>query len=178
MMEGADRRRPMMKETQMKMTAMERDAALAKAAEGLRALACLLEPETAEKSPAASGDPGTKPEIREPEPRRATLEQARAVLAERAKEGMGAQVRMLLGLHGAERLSGIAADELGMLAAQGEKLDQLAAICTELEARKAEGLGDRLPALFGHHFAAGLGDLDPDHYGDFLRDAKELAHAR
>ena len=146
-----------------------------KAIECLRALADLIEVEihdTVQDRKAQS-----QKDWHEPAQKQTTLEEVRGILALKAKEGMGAQVRMLLQLHGAQKLSEIAPGKFGMLARQGEKLETLDVIAATLEKQKANGFEDAFPALFDHHYATGLADLDPNYYESFLSDAEELNHA-
>lgn len=146
-----------------------------KAIECLRALADLIEMENHDAVQGVEIQP--QKDWHEPAQKQTTLEEVRGILALKAKEGMGAQVRMLLQLHGAQKLSEIAPGKFGMLARQGEKLETLDVIAATLEKQKANGFEDAFPALFEHHYATGLADLDPNYYESFLSDAEELNHA-
>jgi hypothetical protein len=156
---------------------MNRNELIKKAIEGLHALAELIETGMNSVKEPNSELSGIVVEAARPEEKQTTLEEVRGILALKAKDGMGAQVRMLLQLHGAQKLSEIAPGKFGMLARQGEKLETLDVITATLEKQKANGFEDAFPALFDHHYATGLADLDPNYYESFLSDAEELNHA-
>ena len=59
----------------------------------------------------------------EPQPRQITLEQVRAVLAEKSRSGHTAKVRELLERHGATKLSEIEPEKYAALLAEAEALD-------------------------------------------------------
>lgn len=107
-----------------------------------------------------------------------TLEQVRAVLSAKSSAGLMGQVRMLLGLHSAKKLSEVNKEDYAMLLAQAGKLELLDEISKTLAEKERNGLSSIFPALFEHHYATGLADLKPDYYESFLRDAKELNDAQ
>ena len=75
----------------------------------------------------------------EPEEKPLTLEEVRAVLAEKSRSGHTEEVRALLNKHGADKLSEIDPAEYPALLAEAEVVDRLAAegVVTAAERRKA-----------------------------------------
>ena len=66
--------------------------------------------------------PKASPRVEPPTPKPITLEQVRAVLAEKSRNGHTAQVRLLLEKHGATKLSEIDPAEYAALLAEAEVL--------------------------------------------------------
>lgn len=127
-------------------------------------------------APVQNKDYSEWPSMKPSEPK-VTLEDVRAVLAEKASSGFRTQVRAILNLHGAEKLSEINEELYPLIKKQGEGIELFDEILRALEALKADRHEDQLPGLLDHHYAKSLSDLCPDYYGSFLRDLKELSHA-
>ena len=72
----------------------------------------------------AGGIPGKEPDQPAPQPEKkaVTLEQVRAVLADKSHDGFTAEVRVLLEKHGAKKLSEINPDNYAALLADAETL--------------------------------------------------------
>jgi len=84
-------------------------------------------PDTKEQEKAGKAGKAAKKEEKpavkhEPEEKPLTLEEVRAVLAEKSRSGHTAEVRELLNKHGADKLSGIAPAEYAALLAEAEVL--------------------------------------------------------
>lgn len=90
---------------------------LQKVIEGLETIIAALKeadkPETVKEQP--------KPEEKKTEPK-VTLEELRAVLAQKSSEGKGSLVRELLKKHGAEKLSALNESEYASVKAEAENL--------------------------------------------------------
>lgn len=104
-----------------------------------------------------------------------SLIDVRKILAEKSRAGYTEQVRMLLVKYGADKLSTInpknyknLADDAACL---GASLDD---IKVAIEEKTKEGLKDKFPEVFKHHFASSLDDLDLSNYSGFLRDIRRL----
>ena len=76
-------------------------------ADSLQAVATALGQSDPEDSAAPTPAPETPPAPADPPPKAITLEEVRAVLAERSHDGYTDQVRGLLQKYGAEKLSGV-----------------------------------------------------------------------
>lgn len=76
-------------------------------ADSLQAVATALGQSDPEDSSAPAPAPETPPAPADPPPKAITLEEVRAVLAERSHDGYTAEVRGLLQKYGAEKLSGV-----------------------------------------------------------------------
>lgn len=76
----------------------------------------------AEPDAAPTESPKASPQAESPAPKSITLEQVRAVLAEKSRNGHTAQVRLLLEKHGAAKLSEIDPAEYAALLAEAEVL--------------------------------------------------------
>ena len=88
--------------------------AITAAADSLAALFTADTDTTAEAPPAPKAEPA--------KPKPVTLEQVRAVLAEKSRSGHTADVRELLGRHGAAKLSEIDSAEYPALLAEGAEI--------------------------------------------------------
>jgi len=88
--------------------------AITAAADSLVALFTASADTTTEAPPAPKAEP--------PKPQPVTLEQVRAVLAEKSRSGHTADVRELLGRHGAAKLSEIEPDEYHALLAEAAEI--------------------------------------------------------
>lgn len=81
------------------------------------------EPEKAGRAGKAAAKKDAKPAAKqEPEEKPLTLEEVRAVLAEKSRSGHTDEVRELLAKHGADKLSGIDPAEYAALLAEAEVL--------------------------------------------------------
>ena len=76
----------------------------------------------AEQDAAPKEPPKASPQAESPAPKPIALEQVRAILAEKSRNGHTAQVRLLLEKHGAEKLSEIDPAEYAALLAEAEVL--------------------------------------------------------
>jgi hypothetical protein len=153
---------------------MDKNETYRKIIEGCRAMADLLEEElkgSIETAPKAEAE-------KKAEKKTVALEDVRAALSAKSSAGLSSQVRMLLGLHSAKKLSEVKKEEYELLLAQAEKLELLEEISKTLGEKEKNGLASIFPALFEHHYATSLADLKPDYYESFLRDAKELNDAQ
>ena len=89
-------------------------------ADSLQALAnAIARDEVADESPATSVEQAAKPPVRVA----VTLEQVRAVLAEKSHDGLTEQVRSLLQKYGAQKLSAIASDRFADLLRDAKELN-------------------------------------------------------
>ena len=89
-------------------------------ADSLQALAnAIARDEVADESPATSVEQAAKPPVRVA----VTLEQVRAVLAEKSHDGLTEQVRDLLQKYGAQKLSAIASDRYPDLLRDAKELN-------------------------------------------------------
>ena len=87
-------------------------------ADSLQALAnAIARDEVADESPATSVEQAAKPSVT------VTLEQVRAVLAEKSHDGLTEQVRSLLQKYGAQKLSAIASDRYPDLLRDAKELN-------------------------------------------------------
>ena len=87
-------------------------------ADSLQALAnAIARDEVADESPATSVEQAAKPPVT------VTLEQVRAVLAEKSHDGLTEQVRSLLQKYGAQKLSAIASDRYADLLRDAKELN-------------------------------------------------------
>ena len=87
-------------------------------ADSLQALAnAIARDEVADESPATSVEQAAKPSVT------VTLEQVRAVLAEKSHDGLTEQVRGLLQKYGAQKLSAIASDRYADLLREAKELN-------------------------------------------------------
>ena len=87
-------------------------------ADSLQALAnAIARDEVADESPATSVEQAAKPSVT------VTLEQVRAVLAEKSHDGLTEQVRGLLQKYGAQKLSAIASDRYADLLRDAKELN-------------------------------------------------------
>lgn len=91
---------------------------LRNAAQSLNAVADSLEALFSDSEPETPVQPAPPA----PHPKSITLEQVRAVLAEKSRDGHTAEVRALLEKHGAAKLSEIAPKEYAALLAEAEAL--------------------------------------------------------
>lgn len=106
-----------------------------------------------------------------------TLTDVRKVLAEKSRAGHTEQVRVLLEKYGADKLSAINPTHYKNLVNEATYLGAtLEDIKAALEEKTKEGLKDKFPAVFGHHYATTLEDLKPSSYPSFLRDIRGLSH--
>ena len=106
-----------------------------------------------------------------------TLTDVRKVLAEKSRAGHTEQVRLLLEKYGADKLSAINPTHYKNLVDEATCLGAtLADIKVALEDKTQEGLKEKFPAVFNHHFATTLEDLKPAAYPSFLRDIRGLSH--
>ena len=104
---------------------MSRTKLLLDVAEDIRSLADSLQTlanaiagyDVAEEPPAATVEPIAKPSVT------VTLEQVRAVLAEKSHDGLTEQVRGLLQKYGAQKLSAIASDQYADLLRDAKELN-------------------------------------------------------
>ena len=104
---------------------MSRTKLLLDVAEDIRSLADSLQTlanaiagdDVADEAPAAAVEPAAKPPIT------VTLEQVRAVLAEKSHDGLTEQVRGLLQKYGAQKLSAIASDRYPDLLRDAKELN-------------------------------------------------------
>ena len=104
---------------------MSRSKLLLDVAEDIRSLADSLQTlanaisgdDVADEASAASIEPVAKPPVT------VTLEQVRAVLAEKSHEGLTEQVRSLLQKYGAQKLSAIASDRYADLLRDAKELN-------------------------------------------------------
>ena len=76
-------------------------------ADSLQAMATALDQSDPEDAAAPAPAPETPPAPADPPPKAITLEEVRAVLAEKSHDGYTDQVRGLLQKYGAEKLSGV-----------------------------------------------------------------------
>ena len=87
-------------------------------ADSLQTLASAIsEDDVADEAPAAAVEPAAKPPVT------VTLEQVRAVLAEKSHDGLTEQVRGLLQKYGAQKLSAIASDRYADLLRDAKELN-------------------------------------------------------
>ena len=104
---------------------MSRTKLLLDVAEDIRSLAdslqtlanAISEDDVADEAPAAAVEPAAKPPVT------VTLEQVRAVLAEKSHDGLTEQVRGLLQKYGAQKLSAIASDRYPDLLRDAKELN-------------------------------------------------------
>jgi len=104
-----------------------------------------------------------------------SLTEVRAVLADKSRDGHTARIKKLLQKYGAPRLSEVdpvhyrdLLDEGRCLGATREDIEQALA---EKEAVRSE-----FPAIFEHHHATSLVDLNEEYYPSFLRDIRRLGN--
>lgn len=124
--------------------------------------------EAQEEVPSKEPEKGEKP---------LSLIDVRRILAEKSRDGHTEQVRLLLQKYGEDKLSAIdpshyrnLADEAVCLGASLEDLQ------SAIDVKVGQGLEERLPAVFDHHFATSLEDLKPEYYPGFLRDIRRLCN--
>ena len=104
-----------------------------------------------------------------------SLTEVRAVLADKSRDGHTARIKKLIQKYGAPRLSEVdpvhyrdLLDEGRCLGATREDIEQALA---EKEAVRSE-----FPAIFEHHHATSLADLNEEYYPSFLRDIRRLGN--
>lgn len=109
------------------------------------------------------------------EPKALTLVEVRAVLADKSRDGFTDQIRALLEKYGAPKLSEIdpssyrdLADEAACLGATRMDLERA------MVEKMKEGLDHKFQAVFEHHNATGLEDLQEECYPSFLCDIRRL----
>ena len=106
-----------------------------------------------------------------------SLTEVRKVLAEKSRAGHTEHVRLLLEKYGADKLSAINPTHYKNLVDEATYLGAtLEDIKGALEDKTQEGLKDKFPSVFEHHFATTLEDLKPAAYPGFLRDIRGLSH--
>ena len=106
-----------------------------------------------------------------------TLTEVRKVLAEKSRAGHTEHVRLLLEKYGADKLSAINPTHYKSLVDEATYLGTtFEDIKSALEDKTQEGLKDKFPAVYEHHFATTLEDLKPSSYPSFLRDIRGLSH--
>ncbi len=106
-----------------------------------------------------------------------TLTDVRKVLAEKSRAGHTEHVRLLLEKYGADKLSAINPAHYKNLVDEATYLGaSLEDIKIALEEKTKEGVKDKFPSVFEHHFATTLEDLKPSAYPGFLRDIRGLSH--
>jgi hypothetical protein len=159
---------------------MDKNVLYRKIIEGCRSMADLLEEELRDSDKPAEPIVKTqaKPVVATAdEEKKISLSEVRAVLSAKSGAGHASEVRMLLDLHGAKKLSEVKEEDYDLLLRQAQKAELFGQISEGLKQQEANGFGSILPALFDHHYAKELADLKPEYYESFLRDLKELNHA-
>jgi hypothetical protein len=105
-----------------------------------------------------------------------SLIEVRRILAQKSRDGHTEQVRLLLQKYGAEKLSAIDPSNYRNLVDEADCLGAtLEDIQSAVDEKTRQGFADRIPAIYGHHFATSPEDLKAANYAGFLRDIRRLA---
>ena len=104
-----------------------------------------------------------------------SLTDVRAILADKSRDGHTARIKKLLQKYGAPRLSEVDPVHYRDLLDEGRYLGATKADIEQALAEK-EAVRSEFPAIFEHHHATSLADLNEEYYPSFLRDIRRLGN--